>query len=79
MQQKHFMNLTGQVGRAPARLSLEREVCDSNLGSIKLKTVLPTARHRCNISSKRSLLAAGAMTRGWAPQTRYPFGVEQRE
>ena len=29
-------------------------------------TVLPTARHRCNISSNRAVLLAGALS--WAPQ-----------
>ena len=43
----------------------------SNLGPVKSDKVLPTARHRCNISSKGSVLPAGAMTQRWAPQTRY--------
>ena len=37
------------------RLSLEREVWDSNLGPIKSDTVLPTARHRCDIFSKEAV------------------------
>ena len=44
------------VGRAVTRSSLEREVWGSNLGPIKLGTVLPTARHRCDISSKEAVL-----------------------
>ena len=42
------------VGPAITRSSLEREVQGSNLGSVKLNTVLPTARHCCYISSKRA-------------------------
>ena len=44
------------VGRAATRSSLEREVWGSNLGPIKSDTVLPTARHRCDISSKGAVL-----------------------
>ena len=44
------------VGRAVMRSSLEREVRGSNLGPVKSDTVLPTARHRCNISSKGAVL-----------------------
>ena len=44
------------------RLSLEREVCGSNLGPVKSDTVLSTARHRCDISLKRAVLPAGALT-----------------
>ena len=44
------------VGRAVTRSSLEREVRGSNLGPVKSDTVLPTARHRCNISSKGAVL-----------------------
>ena len=40
------------VGRAVTRSSLEWEVRDSNLGPVKSDTVLPTARHRFEISSK---------------------------
>ena len=39
------------VGQAVTRSSLEREVWDSNLGPVKSDTVLPMARHRCDISS----------------------------
>ena len=38
------------------RSSLEREVWGSNLGSVKSDSVLPTARHRCRISSKEAVL-----------------------
>ena len=44
------------VGQAVTRSSLEREVRGSNLGPVKSYTVLPTARHRCNISSKGAVL-----------------------
>ena len=37
------------------RSSLEREVRGSNLGPVKSDTVLPTARHRYNVSSKAVL------------------------
>ena len=36
--------------------SLEPEVRGSNLGPVKSDTVLPTARHRCDISSKDAVL-----------------------
>ena len=36
--------------------SLEREVRGSNLGPVKSNTMLPTARHRCDISSKGAVL-----------------------
>ena len=35
---------------------LEREVRGSNLGPVKSDTVLPTVRHRCDISSKGAML-----------------------
>ena len=44
------------VGRAVTRSSLEREVWGSNLGPVKSDTVLPTARHRCDISSNGAVL-----------------------
>ena len=44
------------VGRAVTRSSLKREVRGSNLGPVKSDTVLPTARHRCDISSKGAVL-----------------------
>ena len=50
----------------------------SETGSLRFKsragqigTVLPTARDRCNISLKGAVLLTCAMTRRWAPQTRY--------
>ena len=59
--------MLGQVAQAPSievqrfdqsatRSSLEREVRGSNLGPVKSDTVLPTARHRCDISSKGAVL-----------------------
>ena len=44
------------VGRAVTRSSLEREVWGSILGPAKSDTVLPTARHGCDISSKGAVL-----------------------
>ena len=38
------------------RSSLERDFRGSNLGPVKSDTVLPTARHRCDISSKEAVL-----------------------
>ena len=58
------------VGQAVTCLSLEREVLGSNLWPVKSDTVLPRARHRCDISSNGAVLP-GAMTRRWAPPTRY--------
>ena len=40
---------------------------------VKWGAELPAARHRCDIFLKEALLRAGAMTRRWAPQTRYTF------
>ena len=57
------------AGRAVTRSSLEREVRGSNFGPVKSDTVLPTARHRCDISCFK-LCYPGAMTRKWASQTR---------
>ena len=45
------------VGRAVTRSSLEREVRGSNLGPVKSDAVLPTARHRCDISSNGAVLS----------------------
>ena len=42
--------------RVVARSSLEREACGSNLWPIKSDIGLPTARHRCDIFSKRAVL-----------------------
>ena len=44
------------VDQAVTRLFLERKVRGSNLWPVKSDTVLPTARHRCNISSERAVL-----------------------
>ena len=49
-------NKTKTAGRALTRSYLEREVRSSNLGLVKSNTVLPTARHRCGISSKGAVL-----------------------
>ena len=38
------------------RSSLERKIWGSNLGPVKSDTVLPTARHRCDISSNEAVL-----------------------
>ena len=46
------------VGQTVTRPSLEREVWSLNLGPVKANTVLPTARHRCDISSKETVLPA---------------------
>ena len=56
------------VGRTITRSSLERKVWASNLELVKSDTVLPTVRHRCDTSE---LCYSGAMTRRWAPETRY--------
>ena len=60
-------------GRAVTRSSLEREGL-----RFKWDTVLPTARHRCDISSKEAVLPLGAMTRRWDPPTHYTLRVIQR-
>ena len=44
------------VGRAVTRSSFEQEVGGSNLSPVKSDTVLPTARHHWNISSKEAVL-----------------------
>ena len=44
------------VGRAVTLLSLKQEVGGSNLGPVKLDTVLPTAHHRCDIPLKGTVL-----------------------
>ena len=44
------------AGRMVTRLSLEWEVWGSNLGLVKLDTVLPMACHCCYISSKEAVL-----------------------
>ena len=59
------------VCRAVTRSSLEREVLGSILRPVKSDILLLTARHRSDISSKEAVLHTGAMTRRWAPQTRY--------
>ena len=44
------------VGRAKMHSSLEQKVWGSNLGPASSDTVLPTARHLCDISSKEAVL-----------------------
>ena len=44
------------VGRAATRSSLEQEAWGSNLGPVKSNLVLPTARHRNNVSLKGVVL-----------------------
>ena len=50
------LQIFSSVGRAVTRSSLERKVLGSNLGPVKSDVVLPTARHRCDISSKEAVL-----------------------
>ena len=52
-----ILKLNQPIGRVVTRSSLEREVRGSYLGSVKSDIVLPTARHRCYISSKGVVLA----------------------
>ena len=64
--------LARPVGRAVTDSSVEREVWGSeffvsNLGPVKLDTMLPTTRHRCDLSSKKAVLPMGALTRKWDP------------
>ena len=49
----HYRWTNRLAGRAVTRLALEREVWGSNLRPVKSETVLPTARHRGDIFSKR--------------------------
>ena len=44
--------MTRPVGREVTRLSLEREVRGLNIKPVKSETVLPTARHCCDIFLK---------------------------
>ena len=44
------------LGQAVTHSSLEREVRGSNFEPVKSYTVLPTIRHRCDISSKEAVL-----------------------
>ena len=60
------------IGRAATCSSLERKVRSLNLGPVKLHTMLPTARHCCDIFSQgAAVLHADAMTRRLSPRTRY--------
>ena len=65
------------VGRAVTRSSLESEVRGSNLGPVKSDTVLPTARHRYDISSKGAVLP-GRNDAGMGPTNSLHAGVIQR-
>ena len=47
----------------------------SSLEPVELDSVLPTARDRCDISSKRAVLPAGAMTWRWPRQLVTRLGV----
>ena len=51
-----MLKLITPVGRAVTRSFQEREAVGSNLRPVKSDTVLSTARHRCNIFSKRDVL-----------------------
>ena len=44
-------------GRAVTRSSLKPEVVGLNLGPVKSNTLLPTARHRWDLSSKVAVLS----------------------
>ena len=44
------------VGRTVTRSFLEREVRGSNIGPVRLDTVLPIGRHRCDISSNEDVM-----------------------
>ena len=65
------------VGRAVTRSPLEREVWGFNLGPVKWNPVLPTARHRCDISSKK-LCCPGSMTQDGPRKLVIRFSVIQR-
>ena len=62
------MNRT--VRRAVTRSNLEREVLGSNLGPVKLSTVLPTLA-TASTFLRKELYCSGGITRRWAPPTRY--------
>ena len=55
-----------EFGRAVTRSSLNREVWGSNLGPVKSDTVLPTVRHRSDISSKGAVLPGRNDSKGSA-------------
>ena len=57
-------------GRAIKRSSLEREISPSYLRPVKSDAVLPTACHRCDITSKDTEFL-GAMTQRCASPTHY--------
>ena len=75
---KKFMKVFFTIKSILMRLCLEREVWGLNLARVISDTVLPTARHRRNISSNEAVLPAGAiMTRRWARKLVANFGVIQ--
>ena len=67
-KQRRNINLITQeiyvlaIGRAVTPSLLKREIRGSNLEQVKSDAVLPTARHRYDISSKGALLPGRAMT-----------------
>ena len=60
---------TGQIGHSVTKSDTVLPTVKSDK-SVKSDTVLPTARQRCDILRKE-LCCPGAMTRRWAPPTRY--------
>ena len=52
----HCLKTKRLVGRAVTHSSWKREVRVSSLGPVKSDTVLPTAHHRCDISSKGAVV-----------------------
>ena len=60
---KIFFKLHRPVGRAVTRLSVERQVQDSNLGQVKSDTVPKFLR--------KEMWYPDAITRRWATPTRY--------
>ena len=65
------------IDRAVTYSSLKRKVRGSNLGPVKSDTVLPTARHSYDISSKGAVLT-GRNDAEMDPQPVTRFGVMQR-
>ena len=67
-----FTKLLGHrlFGRAVMRPSMQRKIWGSNIGLVKLDSVLPMALYGCNVSLKRAVLP-GRSDAGWAQQTCY--------
>ena len=59
------------VARAVTRSSLEQDIWGSNLEPVKSDTVLPTAHHRWDSSSRGAVLPTGRKTRKWASPNGY--------